>query len=155
MMLNFAEMKETDGVNKIPEGNHVFVLDTVGEAKKNKSGNIGFCMWFRKEGYKNVMQYIQMTNNVRDKQRIMNVITSFNLKLEQREYKPSEIYKMIEGCEGKKVEAEIVYKDDKFTADDGKVVEFKRPEIATLKPLSVNEEVFEADEDDLDELDLS
>jgi len=42
-MLNFAEMKETDGLNKIPEGNHVFVLDTVSEAKKNKSGNTGFC----------------------------------------------------------------------------------------------------------------
>lgn len=155
MMLNFAVMTDKDAIGALPQGTHVMTLSSVGELKENRGGKLGFCVWYEKAGYKPVMQYVQMSDNVFDKRRILNLLTAFKVTLEQREYQPKEIYKLIKACENKKCEAEIVLKDDKFTNDKNEVVEFKRREIGTLLPLSEAEEVFiEEDDDDLD-IDLS
>lgn len=154
MLLDFSNVTEKDGQAKLPEGNNILEVDNVGQLKKNKSGNIGFVIWLKKEGYKPVIQYIQLTDNVMDKKRIMNVLTAFNVKLEQREYKPKEIYQLIKNKEGSKVEAEIYLKDDTFVNDSGEKIAFKRREIATLKPISEEEESLEADDDDLGDIDL-
>jgi len=154
-MLDFSNMKESDGAGKLPQGNHVMKLATVGKIKKNRGGNIGFCMWFEKEGFKPVMQYVQMTDNVYDKRRILNTLTAFNVTLEQREYKPKELYQLMKSKENKSCEVEVTLKDDDFVNDDGEKIEFKRREIATLKPLQQGpvEEIVGKD-DELDELDL-
>lgn len=154
MLLDFSNVKESDGLGKLPEGNHVMYVENVTPLKKNKGGNIGFMMWFKKEGYKGVNQYLQLTDNVMDKRRIMNVLTAFNTKLEQREYKPKEIYQLIKDTEGKKCEAEIYHKDDSFENDDGETIKFKRRQIATLKPVSEEENLEIEEDDDLGDIDL-
>jgi len=154
MMLDFSDMKEQDAKGKLPEGKHLVTLTTVGELKANKSGKAGFCMWFEKTPFKPVMQYIQMTDNIFDKRRIMNTLTAFNVKLEQREYKPKEVYAMIKKCEQAQCEVEIMLKDDSFVNDEGEKINFKKREIATLLPTETKATPDPVKEADLEEIDL-
>ncbi len=131
----------------VPEGSHKLLLASVGDLKQNKGGNLGFCVFYAKDGYKDVMDYMNMKNEPRSMAKVLNVIKAFGGDLQKREYSEVEIHATIAGFQGREVEAEIYHRDNEFVSKTGETVKGKQAQISILKPLAEGSSTMEDDID--------
>ncbi len=131
----------------LPEGSHRLLLASVKELKSNKSGNLGFCIYFAKDGYRDTMDYINLKNDARSMAKVMNLIMAFGGELQKREYSETELHGMISGFVGREVEAEIYHQDNEYVNKDGETIKGMQARISILKPTEEGETSLEDDID--------
>lgn len=150
-MLNFnQDFSNVDLTPSLTEGKHVLTIKLV-EPLKNTNGKFWFKIKLEKPGFKPTYHFIFLSNNAFSLKGIDNFLSANSINLEKRDYTEQEIWNLFKNTENKKVEAEIILKDQDYTNKEGKNVKGKFPVATVFMPVVEEQSVVSEDiELDLD-----